>query len=62
MPTIEALREAFPHLAYVSEQTLTDPFFHVGVISSYLPDQARLHMSVEIVNEALRNAAVGGAS
>lgn len=55
MPTIEQVREAFPAYAAVSDETLMSPFFHVGVLSSYLPENARLRLSLEVIGDALRD-------
>lgn len=57
MPTIDALREAFPHLAPLTDDMLADPFLHLGVISSYLPEHDRLRLSLEVLGEALRGNA-----
>lgn len=57
MPTTDALREAFPHLNMLPDDMLADPFLHLGVISSYLPEHARLRLSLEVLGEALRGGA-----
>lgn len=58
MPTLEALRAAFPHLHMVSDEMLLSPFFHVGVISSYLPEDAHLRLSLQVIGDSLRDIAL----
>ena len=56
MPALDALREAFPDVPIISEQMLTSPFFHLGVIGSYLPleEKERLRLSLDVITDALR--------
>lgn len=59
MPTIEQLREAFPLPAAMTggDGLLQSPWYHVGVISAYLPDipyaEDKLRLSLAVIADAL---------
>lgn len=55
MPTIEQLREAFPHVS-VGDEILLSPFYHLGVVGSYV-DKDRHKVSLDVISEALREGA-----
>lgn len=56
MPTIEQLREAFPIISEMADDELMQsPWFHLGILSSSLPDGDRRRLSLDLIGEALRD-------
>lgn len=53
-PTIEQLRERFPHIPAASDEALQSPFFHLGVLQTALDSNSpRDRISLDVIEEAL---------